>query len=69
MIQEPRVISVVEAGRLLGIGRTTAYELARSGELPGVIKLGSRFRVSTVQLNKVLEDGSRGVVDVNHDFE
>jgi excisionase family DNA binding protein len=35
----PLALTVVEAGRLLGVGRSTAYELVRSGELESV-----RFR-------------------------
>jgi predicted DNA-binding transcriptional regulator AlpA len=39
----------------LGIGLNTAYELARKGELPGVIKLGGRFVVSKAALNRLLD--------------
>lgn len=38
------VLTVTEAGRLLGISRTFAYELATRGELP-VIRLGRRLLV------------------------
>jgi excisionase family DNA binding protein len=39
-------ISVEEAARRLGIGRTLAYELASRGELPGAVRLGGRIVVS-----------------------
>jgi excisionase family DNA binding protein len=42
--------SVEEAASLLGIGRGLAYELARRGELPGVIRLGHRYVVSVQSL-------------------
>jgi len=42
---KPRTISVEDAARELGIGRQLAYQLARSGELPGVMRLGHRFVV------------------------
>jgi hypothetical protein len=38
---------VETAGAILGIGRTKAYELAKSGEFPAVIiKVGRRYVVS-----------------------
>jgi excisionase family DNA binding protein len=42
--QKP-LLTVAEAGRELGIGTTTAYEWARRGELPGLVKLGGRWYV------------------------
>ena len=35
-------ITVAQCGRLLGIGRATAYLLAKRGELPGMRRLGVR---------------------------
>ena len=43
------VLSVEEAGRLLGISRAFAYELVARGELP-VIRLGRRIVVPKAQL-------------------
>jgi excisionase family DNA binding protein len=43
------------AARALGLGRTTAYELARRGELPvPVLRLGSRYRVNRADLLRAL---------------
>ncbi len=39
---ERLTVSVTEAAKLLGIGRGTAYECVRTGELPS-IKLGRRI--------------------------
>lgn len=48
-------VSVPEAGQELGIGRNTAYELARTGEFPvRVLKIGSRYRVSRADLDRYL---------------
>lgn len=33
---QPLVLTVTEAGNLLGVSRSTAYELVRSGELDSV---------------------------------
>ena len=38
---EKLVLSIAEAGRALGVGRSTAYALARTGQLP-VLRLGPR---------------------------
>lgn len=58
-VPHPTTVSVAEAAKLLGIGRTLGYELARwRGELaPGipVIKVGNRrYRVPTKALAAVL---------------
>lgn len=43
------------AARILGIGRTKAYELARRGEFPYlVIRVGDLYRVSTADLLRLL---------------
>lgn len=42
----PATTDLVTAAKALGIGRTTAYQLARAGEFPvPVLRLGSRYRV------------------------
>ena len=46
-------VTVEEAAPILGIGRSTAYVLARSGELP-TLRLGRRFVVPTAGLRKLL---------------
>ncbi|MDP9428662.1 MAG: helix-turn-helix domain-containing protein [Actinomycetota bacterium] len=51
----PASVDLVTAAKALGIGRTTAYQLARSGELPvPVLRLGVRYRVPTAALLHVL---------------
>lgn len=51
-------ISVPSAARLLGIGRATAYEMARLGQLP-VIRCGSRrLIVPLPALRRMLEGRS-----------
>lgn len=42
---------VATAAQILGIGRTTAYDLIRRGEFPArTFKVGARIRVSTSSL-------------------
>ena len=51
----PPAVDVVTAGRALGIGRTTAYALARAGRFPcRVLTVGSSYRVPTADLLNLL---------------
>lgn len=51
----PAVVDVTTAARALGLGRSTAYELARRGEFPcRVLHIGSSYRVPTADLLRVL---------------
>ena len=54
--QESATITVEAAAHYLGIGRQTAYELARRGELPGARRLGCRIVVSRKVVEAFLED-------------
>ena len=51
---EKLVITVERAGQLLGVSRATAYNLARSGQLP-VLRLGHRLVIPKAALQKMLE--------------
>ena len=42
LLNDPQVVTVPEAGRILGIGRSASYEAARRGDLP-VIRIGRRY--------------------------
>jgi predicted DNA-binding transcriptional regulator AlpA len=51
----PAVLDIPAAGRLLGLGRAAAYELARRGEFPApVLRLGRQLRVPTAPLLQAL---------------
>jgi len=54
---ESAVISVEEAGRMLGVGRGTAYNLAKDGTLP-VLRLRRRIVVPRAALDRLLNDPS-----------
>lgn len=44
-----------DGARVLGIGRSTAYELIRRGEFPvRVLKLGAKYRISRADLLRYL---------------
>ena len=49
-----QTMTVPEAARALGLARNTAYALAARGELPGVLRLGRRWVVSRVALQRAL---------------
>ena len=50
-----QTVKVETAARILGIGRQTAYQLAREGKLPGARRLGRRIVVSLPQLEDYLK--------------
>ncbi len=50
------VMTVPEAGRLLGLSRCGAYEAAKRGDIP-TIKIGRSLRVSRAALDRMLEGG------------
>ena len=49
-----RTLTVPEAARVLGIGRSAAYEAVRTGEIP-VVRIGKRILVPRVALDRLLE--------------
>jgi len=53
MIQERAAVSVVEAGRKLGIGKNLAYEAVRQGQIPS-IRIGGRILVPLKALEELL---------------
>jgi hypothetical protein len=53
------VLSVPEAGRLVGLGRTASYDAARRGEIP-TLKLGSRLVVPRAKWLALLGVADRG---------
>lgn len=44
---------IEEAAKLLGISRNSAYEAARSGDIP-TVRIGKRLVVPKVQLERLL---------------
>lgn len=52
----PPTVDVEAGGRAFGLGRSTAYALARSGQFPcKVIRAGRSYRVITADLLRVLD--------------
>jgi hypothetical protein len=48
-------VDLMTAARALGLGRTKAYELARTGEFPcRVIRIGDTYRIPTAGLLELL---------------
>jgi excisionase family DNA binding protein len=48
------LISIPEAARRVGLHPDTLYRLARSGQFPPAIQIGSRWRVSIPRLERFL---------------
>jgi excisionase family DNA binding protein len=53
-----KTLSIPEAGKALGIGRSAAYEAARTGQLP-TIRIGRRLLVPVVALERLLEQAGK----------
>jgi Helix-turn-helix domain len=51
----PATVDVTTAARALGLGRSTAYDLARRDEFPcRVLRVGCSYRIPTADLLRVL---------------
>ena len=51
----PPMLDLMTAAGLLGIGRTTAYQLARNGTFPvPVLRIGASYKVPTAALLELL---------------
>ncbi len=59
-----KTYSVTEAGKILGIGRSAAYEAARRGELP-VVRIGRRLLVPIRALERMLETAGHSPIAPN----
>ena len=53
---ESATLSVVEAGRIVGLGRCAAYRAANRGDLP-TIRIGGRLLVLRRPLERLLDGG------------
>ena len=51
--EPPDVLTIAEAARRLRVGRNSAYEAARRGELP-VVRIGRRVLVPRLALERLL---------------
>ncbi len=52
------VLTVPEAGRVLGMGRNAAYEAAKRGDLP-TIRIGKLIRVPKAALHRLIESAGQ----------
>lgn len=49
-----------EAAELLGMSRSKVYELAQSGQLPGVVRFGGSVRIHRAILEAALAEQANG---------
>jgi len=55
VLPESPTVSLVAAGRAIGIGRSATYRLVQRGDFPlPVIHAGSKLRVPTAALRRIL---------------
>lgn len=60
---EPLAVDVVEAGRLMGVGRSTVLHMIDAGILP-VVRFGRRISVRVETIGKVLAEIEAGALVV-----
>ena len=61
-VNERRTLTVGECAKVLGIGRSAAYEAVRTGQIP-TIRVGRRFLIPEVALARLLDEAGRVPVD------
>jgi excisionase family DNA binding protein len=54
----PLTCSVPEAGKILGLGRDSAYQAARNGQIP-IIRIGRLVRVPLAGLERMLQQAGK----------
>ncbi len=60
----PAALDIPTAGRCLGLGRSKAYELARSGKFPvAVLPIGGSFRVTRASILSYLDEDTDTAAD------
>jgi excisionase family DNA binding protein len=57
---EVLVLSVPEAGRLLGLSRNSSYEAAKRGDIP-TVRIGGRIVVPRIALLRMLEQAGQAI--------
>jgi excisionase family DNA binding protein len=65
-INQPLTLTVEQTAKLLGIGRSTAYELVRTGDIPS-LRLGRRIVVPVMLLAELLRVAPRAVITTGRD--
>ena len=70
---QPAVVDLVTAARMLGVGRTVAYQLVRQGRWPTpILRIGHQIRVPSAPLLALLcmspdpEPGAPTTASVSH---
>ena len=57
----PPVLDVPTAGQVLGVGRSLAYELVRTGAWPTtVLRIGKLIKIPSAPLLRLLDEGPPG---------
>lgn len=51
-------VSVNEAARIIGVGRTSIYSMIRDGQIE-TLKIGRRTVVKTSSLRRIIDQGGR----------
>lgn len=64
LLKEKLTVDVGTASSFLGIGRTSAYRLAKEGNFPlPLLKLGNSYKIKTIDLARMLGVAPEGVIE------
>ncbi len=58
-VDDPLLLTYLEAAHLLGIGRTSTFELARTGQLR-TVRFGSAVRIPRAEVERLIADRLAG---------
>ncbi len=59
--QDKLLLKVMEAGEMLGVGRSRMYEMLYTGEIPS-IRIGKSYRIPLKSLNQWVEQKQGGLI-------
>ncbi|MEW6523647.1 MAG: helix-turn-helix domain-containing protein [Bacillota bacterium] len=55
------LLTIQEVAEILRVTNSRAYEMARTGLLPGVVRLGRQIRVNKVALDEFIRNGGQAL--------
>lgn len=53
----PRLLSMGEVGELIPLSKTTLYDMARRGDIPGVVYFGRRVLFDEAKIYRWIDSG------------
>jgi excisionase family DNA binding protein len=61
----PVLLTIREVASLMSVPLQRAYELARTGTIPGVVRIGRQIRVNPAELQRFIDAGGAPLKEPN----